>query len=433
MKIILANKFYYLKGGAERYYFNLKKLLELHGHEVIPFAMHDEKNYSSKYSKYFVSNVDFSKSGHALKKICRTLYSCEAKKKFKQLIQDTKPDLIHVHNIYHQISPSILTVAKKYNIPIVQTLHDFKLICPNYALYSKNELCEQCKKYKYYKCTFRKCIKNQFWASLLATKEMYFHKLIRIYKNNINLFLAPSQFAHNKILEWGIIPEKQITVLPEFIFRASRMAREMTPSPIVGEGLQTFATSAHQPEKHNYILYFGRLIKGKGIDTLISAMKNILDTGTGHSLYLHIAGRGPQEKKLRHLAKKENINNIKFLGFLDQDELKKQILNSRFIIHPSEVYETFGLSILENYNLNKPVIASNLGALSEIVENKKTGLLFKSGDKADLAEKINYLLQNKELVQQMGENAKQLAEQKYNPEDHYQELIKIYNNLVDNI
>ncbi len=403
MKIIQANKFHYVKGGAERYYFNLTKLLESKGHEVIPFSMQDEKNYPSKYSKYFVSNINFEKPGYNFKKARRVLYSFEAKKKFEQLIIDTKPDLIHIHNIYHQISPSILTVAKKYKIPVVETLHDFKLICPNYTLYSKNELCEQCKKYRYYKCTFRKCIKNKFWQSALASKEMYFHKLIRIYENNVNLFLAPSKFVYDKILEFGIIKPDQITILPEFIFTEYN---EIQPQ-----------------NQQNYILYFGRLIKEKGIKTLIKAMKNV------KNIELHIAGSGLDEQEFKNLAKKENLNNIKYLGFLDQEKIQQEINNSQFIIHPSEVYETFGLSILENYALAKPVIASNLGALPEIVKDKQTGLLFKTGDSQDLASKINDLASNRELAKKMGDNAKKLVEQKYSSEDHYQQIIKIYRGL----
>lgn len=403
MRIILVNKFYYLKGGAERYFLNLKKLLEQKNHEVALFAMQDKRNFPSKYSKYFVSRVDLEKSGYSIKKACRVLYSFKAKKKFDQLIRDFKPDIIHIHNIYHQISPSILTVAKKHNIPIVQTLHDFKLICPNYSLYSKNTICEQCKKYRYYKCVFRKCIKNKFWPSLVATKEMYFHKLIKIYENNVGLFLAPSQFVRDKILQWGIIKEKQITVLPEFIFPYEK------PN-----------TLAHGI----YILYSGRLIKGKGITTLVSAMKNI------KNIELHIAGKGPLEEELRGLVKKENINNVKFLGFLNLQKLQQQILNSQFTIHPSKMYETFGLSILESYNLGKPVIAANLGAFKEIVQHKKTGLLFKAGNINDLTSKINYLLQNKDLISRMGENAKYFTHQKFNPEDHYQKLMKIYQSMI---
>jgi len=403
MKIIQANKFYYLKGGAERYYFNLIKLLESKGHEVIPFSMLDEKNFESKYSKYFVSNIDFEKPGQSFKKARRVLYSFEAKKKFEQLVKETKPDLIHIHNIYHQISPSILTIAKKYKIPVVETLHDFKLICPNYTLYSKNQLCEQCKRYRYYKCIFRKCIKNKFWQSALASKEMYFHKLIRIYENNVTKFLAPSKFVYDKILEFGIIKPDQITIVPEFIF--------------------TENDNFQQQNSQNYILYFGRLIKEKGIKTLISAMKKV------NNLELHIAGTGPDEQEFKNLAMRLGLKNVKFLGFLDQEKLKQEISNSLFVIHPSEVYETFGLSILENYNLSKPVIASNLGALPEIVKDKQTGLLFITGDSDDLADKINYLANNQNLVIEMGNNAKKLVEQKYSSEEHYQQLIKIYEEL----
>lgn len=416
MKIVQANKFFYLKGGAERYYFNLIKLLEFHGHEIIPFSMQDERNLPSKYSKYFVNKINFNKSNFSLKKAFHVIYSLEAKKKFEQLIRDTKPDLIHIHNIYHQISPSILTVAKKHKIPVVQTLHDFKLICPNYTLYSKQELCEHCKKYRYYKCVFRRCIKNSFWQSLLAAKEMYIHKFLKIYENNVNLFLAPSQFVKDKILEFGIIPEKQITVLPEFSFTNLTSCH---PEPF------DLAQDKRREGSHEkYILYFGRLIKEKGIKTLIFAMKSV------KSINLHIAGTGPQMQELKDLVKKENLNNIKFLGFLSQEKLKQEIHNSLFIIHPSLVYETFGLSILESYVQSKPVIASNLGALSEIVKDQKTGLLFKAGDTNDLSQKINHLLDNPSLISEMGLNAKNLVEQNYSSEQHYQKLINVYNQVI---
>ncbi len=217
MKILFVNKFYYLKGGAERYYFDLKNLFEREGHKVIPFSMEDKKNFKSDYSKYFVSNVELEKPGFSLKDLKtagRIIYSFEAKKKIEELIKKEKPEIAHINNIYHQISPSILTVLKKYKIPMVQTLHDYKLICPIYILYSKGGICERCKKYRYYHCTFRKCTKNSRGASLINTKEMYWHKFLKIYENNIDLFISPSNFLRNKILEWGMIKPKKIIVLP---------------------------------------------------------------------------------------------------------------------------------------------------------------------------------------------------------------------------
>lgn len=408
MKILLANKFYYLKGGAERYYFDLKNLLEDNGHKVIPFSMEDERNFKSEYSKYFVSNVALEKPGFSFKDIItagRILYSFEAKKKSEELIKKEKPDIAHINNIYHQISPSILTALKKYKIPTIQTLHDYKLICPAYILYSKNQICERCKKYRYYMCTLRKCVKNSYMASFVCTLEMYLHKFLKIYENNIDLFIAPSNFLREKILKWKMIAPKKITVIPHFI------------------NLKRFDTNQQQKPEQNYFLYFGRLSREKGIDTLISAMKYVKNGK------LLIAGTGPKENVLKEKVRKENLSNVEFLGYLNFKDLQKTIQKSLFTILPSIVYESFGLTILESYAQSRAVLGSNLGAIPEVIKNGKTGLLFKAGDVKDLAEKINFMLANKEKILEMGQKGRKKVESEYTPERYYRDLMKIYNLL----
>ena len=151
MKILNINKFFYLRGGAERYYFALSKLLEDNGHKIIPFSMKEEKNFPSSYSKYFVDNLELGNAGlNIINKSIRPIWYKEAQKKLEALIKLEKPDIAHLHLIYHHLSPSILPILKKYNIPVVMTVHDYKLICPNYKLYTKNAVCKRCKGHKYY-------------------------------------------------------------------------------------------------------------------------------------------------------------------------------------------------------------------------------------------------------------------------------------------
>lgn len=416
MKILFANKFYYLKGGAERYYFDLKKLLEKNGHKIISFSMEDKKNYKSEYAKYFVSNVELEKpkfSFKDLKAAGRILYSFEAKKKIEELIKREKPDIAHINNIYHQISPSILSVLKKYKIPIVQTLHDYKMICPVYILYSKNEICERCKKYRYYMCTVRKCTKNSRAASFINTVELYLHKFLRIYENNVDMFIAPSKFLREKILEWKMIPPEKIVLIPHFIDLKNL---SLSFSQEKGEKQEVF---------QNNFLYFGRLSREKGVKILISAMRYVKNGK------LLIAGTGPEETELKNQVLQENLKNIEFLGYLNLKELMRVIQKCLFTVLPSIIYESFGLTILESYVQRKAVLGSNLGAIPEVVKDEKTGLLFKAGNSKDLAQKINLMLANRKKTQEMGEEGRKKIEREHTPEQYYEKLIKIYKQVVE--
>lgn len=402
MKILQINKFYYLKGGAERYFFDLQRLLQEKGHQVIPFAMKNERNVDTPYKQYFVSQIDIEKPRFSFRSAGRIIYSFEAKRKIKELVAKERPDIAHIHNIYHQISPSILTVLKKHEIPIIMTIHDFKLICPAYILYSKNEICQRCKTYRYYNCFFRKCVKNSFWASLLNALEMYFHKFLKIYESNIDLFIAPSNFVRNKILEFKIIAPEKIIVLPHFIDL---------------ENIQ------QQYQSKNYFLYFGRLSKEKGVKVLLKAMKFIKQSE------LWIAGSGPQEEELKEFVWKNKLSNVRFLGYLGREELQSVIQNSLFSVIPSLVYETFGMTVLESFVFSKPVIVSDLGALSELVEEEKTGLKFKPGNFNQLAQKINFLLKNPRARKEMGERAREKVEE-FNKEKYYKELMSLYKKVI---
>ncbi|MEW6407316.1 MAG: glycosyltransferase family 4 protein [Patescibacteria group bacterium] len=421
MKILLANKFYYLKGGAERYFFDLKNLLEEKGNKVITFSMQDKRNVETPYKKYFVSQIDIEKPKFSFKSASRIIYSFEAKKKMEELIKKEKPDIAHLHNIYHQISPSILTVLKKHKIPIVMTLHDFKILCPVYILYSRGEICEKCKTYRYWHCVQRRCAKNSLLASKLNAFEMFFHKFLGIYEKNIDLFITPSEFLKNKILEWRRLAENKIKVLPHF----------------AGDGSLTTATSvtnfasAQFVTPSNYILYFGRLSHEKGVDILLEAIKILKNSGKLR-IKLYLAGFGPKEKELKDFVGQNNLqDDIKFLGYLKGDALSQTIKNSLFVVMPSRVYESFGLAALEANMLGKSVIASNLGALPELIIDGQTGMLFKVGSAKDLAERIILMLDDQKKLEEMGNRGRKLILEKYNKEIHWQKLEDVYKKLLN--
>ncbi|NQV13145.1 MAG: glycosyltransferase family 4 protein [Parcubacteria group bacterium] len=403
MKILLANKFHYLKGGAERHYFDLGELLEKRGHEVIPFAMADEKNKTSRYNQYFVSNigiVDPSSTSHKLKTASRIVYSLEAKRKIAALVEKTKPDIAHVHNIYHQLSPSILSALKKKGVPIVMTVHDFKLMCPAYLFYSQGEVCEKCKRYRYYNCVRRRCVKDSYGASLVNMTEMYIHRLLRIYKNNVDKFICPSVFLRDKLVEFGF-PKEKLVVVPHFVD----------------------CQSIEPQYGGDYILYLGRLSREKGVATLLQAMTQV------EGVKLKIAGSGPLEDDLRAQKEKLNLDQVEFMGFLAGGGLQRAIAGASLIAVPSESYETFGLSVIEAYAHGKPVIASRIGALPEVVKEGETGYLFESGKADELADKIKQALADQAGLEKMGEKARRYVAREFTPEKYYDALLEVYRSI----
>lgn len=407
MKILQINKFYFDQGGAEHYIFGLIDLLEKQGHKVIPFAMQHSKNVASEYAKYFPSFIE-TLSPNSVKEKLRTagrmFYSFEAKKKLSELICQTKPDIAHLHNIYHQLSPSILTVLKKHKIPVVMTVHDYKLVCPNYILYTKGAVCRRCLGGRYYQAVVNKCLKNSYSASCLAALEMYFHKLIKIYQKNIDLLIAPSEFVKNILVEFGFSPQK-ITVLPHFV------------------DLPKVESQNNSVDK--YFLYIGRLKQEKGIDILIKAMSKLPDAK------LKIAGSGPDLKVLKKQVQELQLRNVEFLGQCRRKQVIELYKNTLATVVPSRVWETFGLVAAESLAQARPAIAARIGALPEIVTDNQTGLLFEVENKNDLAEKIKQILNSHENAEQMGKNGQKIVAEKLNSEKHYQSLINIYQNLYE--
>jgi len=417
MKILQINKFFYLKGGSETYLFSLADLLKQHGHEVIFFSMKDKKNFDSEYSDFFINNIDFRKREGIVKdfkKLGHSLYSLEAKRKLENLIKKYEPDVAHLHNVAHHFSPSILSVLKKHNIPVIQTLHDYQLICPNFKLFTKGAICERCYKHKYYQAIFHKCIHNAYLPSIWGAFEMVIHKALQIYENVLYYYVSPSEFLAKKLEKWGYNKDK-IKVLNNFIDLA-----KISPNY----------------NSQGYILYFGRLAQEKGILTLLEAIKGL------SGIKLKVAGIGPEEAKLKDYLKKEDLpacprrraqaglKNVEFLGFKKGEELETLISNCAFVVMPSIWYENYPYSILESFAYGKPVIGSDLGGIPEMVLDNKTGFIFPAGDSKALKEKIETLYNSQELIEQMGKQARQFVENNNDPEKHYQKLIKIYQELL---
>jgi len=400
MKILLINKFHYLKGGAERVYFDTKKLLEENGHTVICFSMQDEKNIPCTESEFFVSHVDFGDSSSWWKKVYRFIYNKEAAKRLTQLIEEEKPDVAHIHNVYHQLTYTILKPLRQAGIPIVQTLHDYHFIAPDYNLYANNKIDESCKPHRYYRCVFNKCLRNSYVASLLGALGSYWNRF-QGYAKQVDVFISPSKFLADKYAEWEF--PKPIKILHNSL-DLNAFEPNFTPG--------------------DYLVYFGRLSHEKGVKTLCQAVRKLPE------VKLKIIGAGPEQKHLVEYIKLKQARNIEMLGALKSPELFEIIKKSKFVIVPSQWYENYPMSVIESMALGKPVLAAKLGGLTEMITENYNGWFFQPGNIRDLRDKIKRNFTNNQLIEQLGRNARRTVEQKNSSETYYKELLGIYDSLI---
>ncbi|MDP2656239.1 MAG: glycosyltransferase family 4 protein [bacterium] len=406
MKIIIAHKHFYRRDGSTTYLFDLIDLLKEHGHEVIPFAMQHPSNERTPWSKYFVSFIDFEHPTGLREKIhvaMRMIYSHEAKRTFESLVREVKPDIVHIQNIYHQISPSILDVCRKYHIPVVQTVNDYKLICPNYKLFCSGKIETLCKGGMFYREVFNRCTKRSFFASVLTAIEMYIHKWMHIYDKGVNYWIAPSKAVKDLLVEYGMPKTRIVTMY--YPLDTTMIA----PATTVG----------------SYLLCYGRLSEEKGFDTAIRAMKVLRD------YRLKIAGVGPQQEYLKQLCIKEGISDrVDFLGFVKGIALKKLVRQSALVLMPSIWYEVLGYSMTEAMAMGKAVLGARIGGIAEVLDMIDNRLLFIPGDYSDMAKKAQILLSNPHVSQQLGQKSRSWVQKNLFPLDHYNKLMELYKKAI---
>jgi glycosyltransferase involved in cell wall biosynthesis len=411
MKVLMCNSVYFLRGGVDRCFFDLSSLLSDHGHEVIPFSMHHPRNYQSDYARYFVSGIDFPSLLHhppslagRLRVVERVLFSREAQRNMERLIVDTRPDVAHVQQIDHEISPSILPVIRKHGIPIVHTLHDYKWLCPNTNFICRGEVCERCAGGEFYHAVLRRCKRDSRAASLLACLEAYFQRLSRIYERNVNRFLVPGRFLQQRLVDHGF--RAPITRLPH---------------PV---NVDRFVPLSEPGE---YFLFFGRLVALKGARTLFEALRYL-----ERPMRMMVAGEGELEPELREYATQHGLLNVRFLGYLDTEELIPVVQRAAFTVFPSECYENYPMSIIESFACARPVIASDIGGIPDIVCDGQNGLLFEPGNARHLAERIQHLMDHPQQAVTMGQAGRRQVETANHPEHYYRQIAGLYHELLEN-
>ncbi len=402
MKILLVNKFHYVKGGSETYYFALGDLLEKRGHQVIWFSMKDDRNLPCDQSKYFVKHIDFHASGNPVKTMeaaAHLLYSREAGMKFARLLDDQKPDIIHLNIFQSQLTGSIVDEAYKRHIPVVYTAHDLKSVCPNYLMMHHQKTCEECLDGHYRHCFTNSCMKDSKAKSLLATMEAYVYKLKKTYRK-MDYVITPS-FFYKKKLEAADIFDCPVEHMKNFL-----------PADTVYE----------EGSRGDYFLYFGRLSREKGILTLIKAFSKAKIEEK-----LLIVGSGPEEDRLRSLVKKLGMEEkILFLGFKTGDELKNLVANALCVCLISEWYENGPYSILEAQALGRPAIVSEYGGLPELVEDGRTGYIAQAGNVSDLTDKIRKMAHSHMDSAYISD----MAAHNYSADLYAEHLIEIYGKLI---
>lgn len=402
MRILQLNKFYWPKGGADRYMLELSALLESRGHEVVPFAMAHSENLPTPLSRYFVSPVMTERPAgpaDSLKTFRRMIYSREAKRNLKELLRRQAIDLAHVHNIYTQISPSVLDLLYVKKIPVVMTVHDYHLIMPNYMMWAKHRIADLSHR-GLFRLTFSRFHKDSYLASFAQALSFSFHRSRRSYESVVRRFIAPSKFMREQLISHGFRSDR-VVYLPHFI-----NINHVTP------------------EYHDkgYVLYFGRLTEEKGIEVLLRALQRMPDVPC------KIVGTGPEEAAL-HLVG-DRLPNVTFEGYQSGEALHRLIAGARVVAIPSIWNEVFCLSALEAMAFGKPVIGSDIGALPEVIRDRQTGLLVPPADVSAWCEAIERLMSDTLLATSLGRAGRAFVEKEHNPERHYLHVMEIYQEAI---
>lgn len=419
MRILIVNYRYYVSGGPERYLFNVKKLLEENGHTVIPFSIRSVRNVASEYEKYFADSLGGQDKAYyyemnrsprmAMDVAARLYYSFHVRRRLEKLIVKTNPDIAYILHHYNKLSPSVIDACLKFRLPVVVRLSDFFLLCPQSHFMCNGSICEDCLVKGYHACLLNRCVKESYLGSFLKYSAIVFHRhLLGIY-DHVDQFVCPSLFLREKMVQGGFSTEK-LTVIKTFVDKAN------VESELRDEG--------------QYILYIGRLSPEKGVDLLLKAFARSELWKLG--IKIHVVGG--QFKELEGFVftdiERTIINHsVEFKGFLNISAVNNSIEGCLFTVQPARWYENLPNAILESYRFMKPVIATNIGSLPEIVIDGKTGLLFRLEDIDDLAEKLRILAKNGDLRKEMRPHIAELLRE-HTESVHYNQLIRLFGETI---
>ena len=381
MRMLLVHNHYRQPGGEDTVFEAEKALLERHGHEVVTFVEDNAR----------LEGVN------PLKVAVNATWSREAQRNIRKLIEQTRPDVVHFHNTFLRISPAAYYVVKDLGLPVVQTLHNYRLICPGALLMRDGKACEDClRKIVPWPGVVHGCWRNSRSGTTVVAAMLTFHSILRTWENQVDVYIALTEFARKKFVQGGL-PEEKIVVKPNFVH----------PDPGDGE------------HKGNFALFVGRLSAEKGIRIMLSAWRLL------KSVPLKIVGDGPLMSEVKAQIEREQLA-IEVLGRRPREEVFSLMRQASFLLFPSEWYEGFPVTIAEAFACGLPVLTSRLGAMAELVEDGQIGLLFEPGNPEDLAARVAWAWTHPEEMRRMGNAARQEFEEKYTAEKNYQMLMQIY-------
>src|SRR5215471_7902742 len=329
------------------------------------------------------------------------VWNSGCRREFSQLLKDARPDVVHVHNTFMMISPAIYSACQEARVPVVQTLHNYRLLCPAANFFRDGQICEECMTHSLVRGIAHACYHESFLATATVACMLKVHRALGTWHHAVNTYIVLSNFSKQRFIAGGL-PQEKIVIKPNFV--------DPDPGPRSSDG--------------EYALFVGRLSEEKGLKTLLAACKHT------PRVSLVIVGDGPLRQELQACAQRLDLHNVVFRGRLPRQDIEAVLKNARFLVQPSECYENFPMTVVEAFACGIPVIGSRIGALKEIVTDGQTGLQFKPGDSEDLAAKIDWAWQHGEATRAMGQRARHEFEGKYTAEKNYGHLVELYGRVL---
>ena len=408
MKVLLIDVYNYNKGGAETVCFNTGRMLEEHGHEVVYFTLKWERNEPSPQSKYFPESKETRRGPlRQARNLVNYFYSREAARNIERLIRDERPDIAHIHLMWGQITGSILPVLRRHGVPVLFTVHDYRLVCPAYTFRDgRGRVCEACRGRHFYRCLTHNCCKGSRLMSAVMAAEQYIR----------NAFFNPAEYFDGFIYVSNFAKEIQERYMP---------AVRRKPSVTLYNFSTAVAAAPKRLPEDRYFLYFGRLSYEKGVRTLLEAFRGL------PQCRLKIAGTGPKEDGLKAFAWACGMDNVEFLGYKRGRELEELVAGACFVVVPSEWYENNPMTVIEAYSAGTPVIGARIGGIPEIVVEAQTGFQFRSGDADDLCDVLSKAAAlGADDYHALSAGALRFAAENFAPGPYYERLVAFYRRFV---
>lgn len=392
MKVLLIHNYYANRGGEDAVFEKELELLRSKNIDVVTYV---------KYNTVYKKLID------QLNMAFKMIWSEKIYDELIELIKKEKPDIAHFHNIWYNISPSAYYACKKLDVPVVQTLHNFRIFCANGLLFRNSSICDKCLTNSPFYGVYYGCYRNSKIKTIPISLAENLHRMLGTWNNKINAYISLTEFSRRIFIEYGI-PENKIFVKPNFLFNI--------PETI--------------DYNYDYFLFVGRLSKEKGLMELLQAYKLLQERG--QFFPLKIIGDGPLFADIKNFIVNNSLKNVELLGQLDEKSIIKYMENALALVIPSIWYEMFPLVILEAYRCKKAVIVPRFGAFNYTVDDLNTGIFFEFGNVNDLADKMDWAIFNLEQVKNMGLRARKIFEERYTADKNFEYLMNIYKKVISN-